>query len=146
MGMGRKSVAYDLKNARHVVLQFRNIFESINVQEVNNLLDAMEKGCKLTVIDIRANISAGKATRFLQIRPGTDYAFNLAVIHEIISRQCYDQAFVKHHMKDFNALERFIKPYTPEWAEFEIMSDKLEENNLPSLKPYESPGKPLSRQ
>ena len=50
-GMGRKSVAYDLKNAKHVVLQLRNIFEAINVQEVNNLMDAMENGCKLTVID-----------------------------------------------------------------------------------------------
>jgi thiosulfate reductase/polysulfide reductase chain A len=119
MGMGRKSVSYDFKNARHVVLQFRNIFESVNVQEVNNLMDAMEKDCKLTVIDIRANISAGKATRFLQIRPGADYAFNLAVIHEIISRQCYDQDFVKRHMKDFKALERFVRPYSPEWAEKE---------------------------
>jgi thiosulfate reductase/polysulfide reductase chain A len=84
-GLGRKDFVYDLKNARHVVLQFRNIFEAINVQEVNNLMDAMEKGCKLTVIDIRANVSATKANRFFMIRPGTDYAFNLAVIHELLT-------------------------------------------------------------
>jgi thiosulfate reductase/polysulfide reductase chain A len=119
MGAGRKSVAYDFKNARHVILQFRNIFEAVNVQEVNNLMDAMEKGCKLSVIDIRANVSAAKATRFMQIRPGTDYAFNLAVIHEIIEKRVYDEAYVKRHMKDFKALERFVGPYTPEWAETE---------------------------
>ena len=90
-GMGRKAVSYDLKNSKHVVLQFRNIFESVNVQEVNNLMDAMEKGCKLTVIDIRSNISASKAHNFMQIRPGTDYAFNLAVIHEIIAKGLYKQ-------------------------------------------------------
>ncbi len=72
-GLGRKEVVYDSKNARQVVLQFRNIFEAVDVQEVNNLLDAMENGCKLTVIDIRANISAAKAHRFFMIRPGTDY-------------------------------------------------------------------------
>jgi thiosulfate reductase/polysulfide reductase chain A len=36
-GFGRKGVSYDLKNARHVVLQTRNLFEAINVKEVNDL-------------------------------------------------------------------------------------------------------------
>ena len=53
-------------------MQFRNIFEAIDVQEVNNLLEALENGCKLTVIDIRANISSTKAHRFFMIRPGTE--------------------------------------------------------------------------
>jgi thiosulfate reductase/polysulfide reductase chain A len=118
-GMGRKAVAYDLKNARHVVLQFRNIFEAINVQEVNNLMDAMENGCQLTVIDIRANISATKANRFLKIRPGTDYAFNLAVIHELLNKRLYDDRFVDRHMQGVKELEQFVQPYTPEWAEEE---------------------------
>jgi thiosulfate reductase/polysulfide reductase chain A len=118
-GSGRKAVAYDLKNARHVVLQLRNIFEAINVQEVNNLMAAMEKGCKLTVIDIRANISAMKATRFMKIRPGTDYAFNLAVIHELIKKRLYDQRFADRYIDGLMQLEQFVEPYTPEWAQQE---------------------------
>ncbi len=86
-GMGRKDVVYDLKNARHVVLQVRNIFEAVNVQEVNNLTDALNNGCKLTVIDIRANVSSTKANRFFMIRPGSDYAFNLAVIHILLTKK-----------------------------------------------------------
>ncbi|MBF0389176.1 MAG: molybdopterin-dependent oxidoreductase [Desulfamplus sp.] len=118
-GMGRKSVKYDLKNARHVVLQTRNIFEAINVQEVNDLTDALEKGCKLTVIDIRANISATKASRYMQIRPGTDYALNLAVIHEIIGKKLYNKPFVERYIEEFSELEAFVKQYTPQWAEAE---------------------------
>ncbi len=118
-GMGRKSVVYDFKNARHVVLQLRNIFESINVQEVNNLMDAMEKGCKLTVIDIRANISATKASRYMQIRPGSDYAFNLAVINELLNKRLYDFKFAKRYIEGLKELEKFVEPYTPEWAETE---------------------------
>ena len=118
-GLGRKELVYDFKNARHVVLQFRNIFEAVNVQEVNNLMDAMENGCKLTVIDIRASISATKANRFLMIRPGTDYAFNLAVIHELLSRNAYDHSYAHLWIKDLNQLEAFVKPYSPEWAETE---------------------------
>ena len=125
--MGRKAVSYDFKHSKHVVLQFRNIFEAVNVQEVNNLMDAMEKGCKLTVIDIRANISAAKASRFMQIKPGADYAFNLAVIHELIGKRLYDQAFVDRYVEGFKELRKFVGPYTPEWAEQEtgISADKL---------------------
>lgn len=118
-GLGRKDVSYDFKNSRHVVLQFRNIFEAINVQEVNNLISAMENGCELTVIDVRANVSATKANRFFMIRPGTDYAFNLAVIHTLLSHNLYDKTFAERFIKDLNRLESFVQPYTPEWAESE---------------------------
>jgi thiosulfate reductase/polysulfide reductase chain A len=118
-GMGRKGVAYDLKNAKHVVLQLRNIFEAINVQEVNNLMDAMENGCKLTVIDIRATITASKATRYFQVRPGSDYAFNLAVINELITKRLYNEKYVAKYIDRFHDLEQFVRIYTPEWAEGE---------------------------
>ena len=73
---------------------------------------AMEKGCKLTVIDIRANVSATKAHRFLMIRPGSDYALNLAVIHTLINRRLYNVEYVNRWFKDFDVLEQFAKPYT----------------------------------
>lgn len=115
-GFGRKDVVYDLKNARHVVLQTRNIFESINVKEVNDLMEAMNGGCKLTVIDIRANASSAKADNFFMVRPGADYAFNLAVIHILLNDRLYDAEFANRWIKDLNELQRFIAPYTPEWA------------------------------
>ncbi len=115
-GFGRKDLVYDFKNARHVVLQTRNIFESINVKEVNDLMEGMEKGCKLTVIDIRANASSAKADRFFMIRPGADYAFNLAVIHVLIAEKLYDSEFARLYINDFEELRRFVEPYTPEWA------------------------------
>ncbi len=118
-GMGRKSMAYDFKNAKHVVLQLRNIFEAINVQEVNNLMDALENGCKLTVIDIRATITAAKATRYFQVRPGSDYAFNLAVIHELLKKRLFDEKYAGRYIEGLRDLESFIEPYSPEWAEGE---------------------------
>ena len=126
-GFGRKGVGYDLKNARHVVLQIRNIFEAINVKEVNDLTTAMEKGCKLTVIDIRANVSATKAQRFLMIRPGSDYALNLSVIHTLINQNLYDVAYANRWIKDLDVLKRFVEPYTSKWAEGEtgIPADQI---------------------
>ena len=128
MGLGRKGVSYDLKNAKHVVLQSRNIFEAVNVGEVNQLLSAMENGCRLSVIDVRSTVTASKAHNFFMVRPGTDYGFNLAVIHTLIANKLYDVEYVERHFKDFEALETFVKPYTPQWAAdvCDIDPDKLE--------------------
>ena len=125
-GSGRKELVYDYNNARHVVLQTRNIFEAINVKEVNDLSAGLDQGCKLTVIDIRANISATKADRFLLIRPGTDYGLNLAIIHELLAHKLYDQDFADLWIKDLNVLEAFVQPYTPEWAAAETGIDASE--------------------
>jgi thiosulfate reductase/polysulfide reductase chain A len=118
-GFGRKDLVYDLKNARHVVLQTRNLFEAINVKEVNDLVEALGNGCKLTVVDIRSTVSAAKADRFFMVRPGTDYAFNLAVIHVLLSENLHDAEFAGLWIKDLPALREFVRPYSPEWAEKE---------------------------
>lgn len=116
LGVGRKMVAYDLRNAKHIVLQTRNIMEAINVAEVNATLDGLAGGAKLTVIDIRGTVSASKADTFFMIRPGTDYAFNLGVIHALIYDHLYNKDFVDQFVDGFETLKDFAKPYTPDWA------------------------------
>lgn len=118
-GFGRKGLVYDLRNARHVVLQTRNILEAVNVKEVNDLMTALDHGAKLTVIDIRATRTAAKADHFFLVRPGSDYAFNLAVIHVLLTRGLYDKKFARRWIKDLDRLQEFVRPYTPEWAEGE---------------------------
>lgn len=119
MGLGRKQVAYDLKNCRHIILQTRNILEAINVAECNGVMDALDSGCKLSVIDIRASVSASKADNFYMVRPGTDYAFNLAVINQLIALDLYNKEYVAKYVHDFDELAAFVKPYAPRWAEKE---------------------------
>lgn len=118
-GYGRGDMAYDFSNTRHIVLYGRNVFESLQVKEVNQILDAMEAGAKLTYIDIRDTVTASKADNFFMIRPGTDYAFNLALIHVILKERLFDTEFVKKWVTGLSELQNFISPYTPEWAEKE---------------------------
>jgi thiosulfate reductase/polysulfide reductase chain A len=118
-GFGRKGLSYDLKNARHVVLQTRNIMEAVNVKEVKDLTAAMDKGCRLSVIDVRSTITATKAHDFFLVKPGTDYAFNLAILHTLIKDQLHDREYVDKYVKDFDRLALFVEPYTPAWAEQE---------------------------
>ncbi len=116
LGMGRKMVSYDFRNAKHIILQTRNILEAINVAECNAVMDALGKGTKLTVIDIRASVSGSKADNFFMVRPGTDYAFNLAVINELLTKKLYNAEYVANKVTGLEELEAFVAPYTAEWA------------------------------
>ena len=118
-GFGADALVFDYTKAKYVVLQTRNLFESIDVKEVNDLMSGLEAGCKLAVIDIRATISSAKADRFLMIRPGTDYALNLAVIHVLLNQQLFNAAFAGEWISDIEALRTFVAPYTPQWAQAE---------------------------
>jgi thiosulfate reductase/polysulfide reductase chain A len=116
-GFGDDRLVLDLKNARQVVLQGRNLFESVHIQQANDLLDSLENGGRLTVIDVRATVTSGKADRFWQIRPGTDYAVNLAVIHTLLKHKLYQADFAQRWIADLDELWRMVADYPPEFAQ-----------------------------
>ena len=118
-GYGRGELGYDFSNTKYIVLFGRNIFESIQVKEVNSVLDGMERGAKLVYVDIRATVTASKADKFLTIRPGTDYAMLLALVHVVLKERLYDKEYVNRYVLGLTELEAFVAPYTPEWAEKE---------------------------
>ncbi len=109
-------VGIDYANTKYILLYGRNIFESLEIKAINNLLDALEKGAKLVYIDPRVSITATKADRFLMIRPGTDLALNYALIHTILKEDLYDKEYVSRWVSGLDELRAFIQPYTPEWA------------------------------
>jgi len=112
-------IGLDYKNTRHIVLYGRNIFESLEIKPVNQLLEALEKGARMTYLDPRVTVTAAKAHRYLQIRPGTDLAFNYALMHVILKENLYDRDFVNRWISGFKELRIFVEPYTPGWAEKE---------------------------
>ncbi len=56
---------------------------------------AKARGAKLLVVDPRRVGLANKADVFLQVRPGTDGALALGLIHLLIRERLYDDAFVR---------------------------------------------------
>ena len=115
-GFTDEQLVLDLKNAREVVLQARNLFESVHITQANDLLDALENGGRLSVIDIRATVTSGKADRFFLIRPGSDYALNMAVIHTLLKHALYDAAYAEKWITDLDELRRLAAAFTPEVA------------------------------
>ena len=80
---------------------------------VNTILPQAQE---VIVIDPRRTATALKATQWLQIRPGTDGALALAMLHVIITEDLIDHDFVRNHTTGFAELAAHIQPYTPEWA------------------------------
>lgn len=115
-GLGRKGFIYDIKNAKHLVLFGRNILAALRIAEANQVMDMLEAGGSMTYVDVRQSLTGIKATRFFQVRPGTDYALALGMINEVLKQDAWDKEFVDKHVKDFDALVEFIEPYTAEWA------------------------------
>ncbi|WP_028585809.1 molybdopterin-dependent oxidoreductase [Desulfogranum mediterraneum] len=115
-GVGRKGFGYDIRNARHLVLFGRDMFSALRIAENHQTLDMLDKGGRLTYVDVRQTMTGAKASRFFQIRPGTDYALALGLIHEVIKRGYYDQDFLDRYVSGFDELCSFIEAYTPAWA------------------------------
>jgi len=127
-GLGRKDFAYDYENARHIVLFGRNITESLKVKEVKSFLKGIKNGARVTYIDPRASVTAGKASRYWQIKPGTDYALLLGIAHCLVANNYYDLDFVDRYVNGMAEFKAFLEPYTPQWAAGEtgIAAEEIE--------------------
>ena len=106
----------DYANARYIIYAGRNLAEAISNSETQELVNAIANGTKVVVLDPRFTKTAAKAHRWLPVRPGTDLAFFLALIHELIYQGEYDRAFVDNHTVGFEELKLEVKPFTVEWA------------------------------
>jgi len=115
-GSDRKTFNYDYGKCKHLVLYGRNVFESLRVKQANIIMELLDRGGKITYIDPRAAGTAMKATRYWGIRPGTDYALNLGIIHTVLRDKLYDAEFVNRWVDGLKDLKSFVIPYTPEWA------------------------------
>jgi anaerobic selenocysteine-containing dehydrogenase len=77
----------------------------------------LKKGAKLVVIDPKKISLADRADMYIKIRPGTDGALALAMIHVIVNERLYDSDFIEKYTTGFDSLVPHIQKYTPEWAE-----------------------------
>ena len=60
---------------------------------LNEILEAKRRGVKVAVIDPLKTFTAEKADEWIGIRPGTDGALALGIIHVMIEKGIYDTAF-----------------------------------------------------
>ena len=59
---------------------------------------ALDAGAKLIAVDPRLTRIAARADIWLPLRPGTDTALALGMLHVIVNEQLYDRAFVENQV------------------------------------------------
>jgi anaerobic selenocysteine-containing dehydrogenase len=78
------------------------------------LTQTMKKGAKLIVVDPRKTGIAAKADHWVQLRPGTDDALALGMLHVIIKEGLYDKEFVRKWTIGFDELAERVEGFSPE--------------------------------
>jgi len=107
----------DLANSRYILIIGRNPAGGIDLGQMVDITKAKSKGAKLVVVDPRHSETAILADEWLPIKPGTDLALLLAMIHVMAEEGLYDREFVQKKTVGFEQLDDEIVNYPPEWAE-----------------------------
>ncbi len=81
-----------------------------------HLAAAGRRGAYVVTIDVRETEAAAQSDEVFVLRPGTDAALALAMIHVVIAEGLYDREFVARHTVGFDALAAHVREHTPEWA------------------------------
>ncbi len=86
---------------------------STNVHLWPYIAEAQKRGAKMIVIDPVRTRSAQAADVHLALRPGTDSALALGMIHVIVRDQLVDHDYVEKYTVGFDALARRAQDYPP---------------------------------
>lgn len=105
-------------HSRYIIVWACNAL-STNLHLWPYIAEAQRRGAKVVVIDPIKHKTAARADWHIPIRPGTDGALALAMIHVIVEEGLTDADYVEKYTEGFDELAERAKDYTPEWAETE---------------------------
>ena len=126
--LGTRSVGIDPGTLQHtglIILWGANISDTrLEVPMEARIREAKVRGVEVIVVDPRRTSTAKTlGTQWISVRPGTDTALMLAVLHVLIEEDLVDRGFVERYSVGFKELERYVlgeedgAPKNPAWAE-----------------------------
>lgn len=107
-----------LVHSRYIIIWACNMV-STNLHLWPFVAEAQRRGAKVVVIDPMRHATAKRADWHIPIRPGTDGALALAMMHVIITEGLTDEEYVRQHTVGYDELVERVQQYTPDWAEGE---------------------------
>jgi cysteine desulfurase NifS len=85
---------------------------------MHRLVAAHRRGAEVVVIDPRRTETAVRTNaQWIPIRPGTDGALALGLIHVLIEEELYDEGFARNWTRGFEELETYVQHFRPEAVE-----------------------------
>ena len=77
---------------------------------------ARRRGAQVITIDVRQTEAAAQSDEVVLVRPGTDAALALGMMHVIVAEDLIDRDFVTQHTVGFDALAKHLRRHSPAWA------------------------------
>jgi len=84
------------------------------IGEYHQIIEALDRGTKLVVVDPLPNRLLDRAFMHLRLRPGSDLALALGMMNVIINEELYDKQFVDKWTSGFDELREHVKSYSPD--------------------------------
>ena len=81
-----------------------------------HLVAARRRGAHVVTLDVRETEASAQSDETLLIRPGTDAALALAMLHVVIAEDLVDRGFVARHTVGFEKLAAHVSQHSPGWA------------------------------
>ena len=80
------------------------------------LAAARRRGAHLVTIDVRRTEASAQSDETVLLRPGTDAALALGMMHVIVAERLHDDAFISRHTSGFAALAEHLERHDVAWA------------------------------
>ena len=91
-------VLADFENAKYMLFSMTNSgVAGISTSRAVRFAEGKRRGAKVVVLDPRRSELAAKADEWLPIKPGTDMAFFLAIMHVLLKKNLYEKDFITRH-------------------------------------------------
>ena len=106
----------DMPNAKVIFVLGGHFGENVHVSHVKRYIAGLQNGARLIVVDPRYSASAAKSDIWVQIKPGTDTAFLLAIMNYLINENKFAADFVDEYGDGFDEFKNGIAEWTIEKA------------------------------
>jgi anaerobic selenocysteine-containing dehydrogenase len=82
----------------------------------SHLVAAKRRGAYVVTVDVRDTEAGAQSDEILRIRPGTDAALALGMMHVILAEGLHDREFTARHTVGLEALAAHVRAHGPAWA------------------------------
>ena len=107
----------DMRHAKCMIFIGSNAAEAHPISMQHILHSKEVNNAPIIVVDPRFTKLAAKASEYVRVRPGTDAAFMLGLINEIVKNGWEDKEFIKSRVAGYQEMVEVAKHYTPEEVE-----------------------------
>jgi anaerobic selenocysteine-containing dehydrogenase len=107
----------DFERSDRIVVWGSNPATDSPPDNLKKLLESRARGAKVTVIDPLRTYTAEKSDEWIGIRPGTDGALALGMIHVMMKKGLYDTAFADDWTHGLPELKEYVKGFSPKVVE-----------------------------